>query len=79
MKGACLQLGGGMSARCHRDAAGRYFVGYRSGTSRLFATPADLRRFLVLAPGTPSRLAFDSWIKELDQQHDPEAKNESPD
>lgn len=54
-----------------RDFNGRFWIGYSSGASRFFRDAKDLRRFLKLPGGIPSRASFDSWIASLaaaDQQ-----------
>jgi hypothetical protein len=81
MKAVTLDLGGGMTASCHRGGpTGRYFVGYRKGTSALFPDAQQLRRFLALPPGTPSRQSFDAWAEALDSPPATEPPaNESPD
>ena len=48
-----------------RDFNGRFWIGYSSGASRLFRDAKDLRRFLKLPQGIPSRASFDSWIASL--------------
>jgi hypothetical protein len=78
VKVVTLDLGGGMSASCHSvGPTGRWFVGYRKGTSALFADAQRLRRFLSLPPGTPGRQAFDEWANSL--EHPEPTTNESPD
>lgn len=54
-----------------RDASGRFWIGYSKGASMFFRDAKDLRRFLKLPVGIPSRANFDSWIASLaaaDQQ-----------
>ena len=49
-----------------RDFNGRYWIGYSSGASRFFRDAKDLRRFLRLPAGIPSRASYDSWIASLE-------------
>jgi hypothetical protein len=49
-----------------RDASGRFWIGYSFGASRFFRDAKELRRFLKLPAGIPSRASFDSWIASLD-------------
>lgn len=49
-----------------RDANGRYFIAYTSGASVFIRDLCDLRRFLKIPKGIPSRDAFDSWLQQLE-------------
>ena len=65
MKRDRIDLGGRCSVEACRTADGHTFVGYANDASALFMEPKPLRRFLRLAPGTPSRTALDTWMAEL--------------
>jgi hypothetical protein len=60
-----LHLGSGMSIETGRDFNGRFWIGHAKGASMFFRDPVELRRFLKLSPGIPSRASFDSWIASL--------------
>jgi hypothetical protein len=62
-----LHLGPGMIVEALRDYNGRYWVALARNASVLLSTPADLRRFLKLAKGTPSRETLDAWLLGLEE------------
>jgi len=65
MKRDSLRLSPHQSIETGRDWNGRYFIAYSSGASMFFRDTKDLRRFMKLPAGIPSRASFDSWIASL--------------
>lgn len=65
MKRQTLHLQGGLSIETSRDFNGRFWIAYAKGCSMFFREAADVRRWLKLPKGTPSRESFDSWIASL--------------
>lgn len=65
MKRERLHLSPHQCIETSRDASGRFWIGYSSGASRFFRDAKELRRFLKLPAGIPSRASFDSWIASL--------------
>jgi hypothetical protein len=49
----------------YNDFDGRVFIAYSSGASIIVRDIKALRKFLGLAPKTPSREALDSWLVSL--------------
>ena len=65
MKRERLHLSQHQFIETSRDFNGRFWIGYSSGASRFFRDAKELRRFLRLPAGIPSRASFDSWIASL--------------
>lgn len=53
------------SVETSRDWNGRYYIAYSSGSSVFLRDTQELRKFLRLPKGIPSREAFDVWLAEL--------------
>lgn len=49
-----------------RDYNGRYYIAYSGGSSVFIRDTKELRKFLRLPKGIPSRDAFDTWIISLE-------------
>lgn len=64
-KRTTLYLGDGMIVESDRDFNGRYYVALARGATQIFRQEKELRRFLKLPVGTPSRVALDDHLKEL--------------
>ena len=65
MKSEFLHLSREQSVETNLDWNGRYYI-CRSGTCSVFRRdPLEVRKFLKLPKGIPSRAAFDSWIESL--------------
>jgi hypothetical protein len=62
-----FRLPGGLPIETGVDWNGRWFVGYRKGSSMGFTCPVALRKWLGLPLKTPSREAFDAWIATLEE------------
>ena len=62
-----FRLPGGTPIETGVDWNGRWFVGYRKGSSMGFTCPTALRKWLGLPLKTPSREAFDAWIATLQE------------
>jgi hypothetical protein len=62
-----FRLPGGTPIETGVDWNGRWFVGYRKGSSMGFTCPVALRKWLGLPLKTPSREAFDAWIASLEE------------
>jgi hypothetical protein len=62
-----FRLPGGTPIETGIDWNGRWFVGYRRGSSMGFTCPTTLRKWLGLPLKTPSREAFDAWIATLQE------------
>lgn len=67
-------LPGGVPIETGVDWNGRYFIGYRKGSSMGFTCPKALRKWLGLPLKTPSREAFDAWIAKLEEADAAKAK-----
>ena len=65
MKRARLQLNAATSIETSLDANGRYWIAYSNGASVFLRDTKELRRFLKLPKGIPSRERFDEWLAEL--------------
>ena len=65
MKRARLQLNAATSIETSLDANGRYWIAYSNGASVFLRDTKELRRFLKLPKGIPSRERFDTFITEL--------------
>jgi hypothetical protein len=63
------------SVETGRDWNGRYYIAFSSGASVFIRDLKELRRFLKLPKGIPSRDAFDAWLTELDAT---DAKRKAP-
>lgn len=61
-----LWLPGQIPLETGLDWNGRWWVGYSKGRSQYFRCAKELRRWLKLPVGTPSRQAFDAWITSLE-------------
>lgn len=67
MKSEYLHLSQHQSVETNLDWNGRYYI-VRSGTASVFRRdPKEVRKFLKLPIGIPSRAAFDSWIASLEE------------
>lgn len=55
------------SVETGRDWNARYYIAYSSGASIFTRDLRELRRFLKLPKGIPSREAFDAWLTELQE------------
>ena len=69
-----FHLPGGLPIETGVDWNGRWWVGYRKGSSRGFNCPKELRKWLGLPLKTPSREAFDAWIAKLEEADRVKAK-----
>ena len=69
-----FRLPGGTPIETGIDWNGRWFVGYRKGSSMGFTCPTALRKWLGLPLKTPSREAFDAWIATLEESDAVKAK-----
>jgi len=69
-----FRLPGGTPIETCVDWNGRWFVGYRRGSSMGFTCPVALRKWLGLPLKTPSREAFDAWIATLEEADAVKAK-----
>jgi len=65
MKRQRLHLGAATSIETGRDASGRFWIAYSKNCSMFFRESGEVRRWLKLPKGTPSRESFDSWIASL--------------
>ena len=65
MKRARLQLNAATSIETSLDANGRYWIAYSNGASVFLRDTKELRRFLKLPRGIPSRERFDAWLQEI--------------
>lgn len=65
MKRDRLAISRFQSVETYVDWSGRAFIAYSSGASVLIRDVKALRKFLGLAPKTPSREALDSWLVSL--------------
>jgi hypothetical protein len=65
VKRSRINLGGGTIVESYLDMNGRVFIAYANGTSLFLSDARALRQFLRIAPKTPSREAFDSWLDTL--------------
>lgn len=61
-----LHLSAHQSVDTGLDWNGRYYVAYSNNASIFLRDTKELRRFLKLPKGVPSREAFDSWIASLE-------------
>lgn len=61
-----------------RDLNGRYFIAYSSGSSVFIRDTKELRKFLRLPKGIPSREAFDAWITSLEAMDAERSKPAAP-
>lgn len=60
-----------------RDWNGRYFIAYSGGASVFIRDLKELRRFLKVPKGIPSRESLDSWLASLEaMDKEREAKRE---
>ena len=66
MKRQKLHLGPATTIETGRDASGRFWIAYAKGASMFFRDATDVRRWLKLPKGIPSRDSFDSWIASLE-------------
>lgn len=66
MKRDRLAISRFQSVETYLDFDGRVFIAYSSGASIFVRDKKELRKFLGLAPKTPSREALDSWLVSLD-------------
>lgn len=71
MKRNRLDLKGQMSVEACRDWNGIYFVAMNNGASVLRRDPKEVRKFLKLSPGTPSRALLDEWLAGLTDKPEP--------
>jgi len=62
-----FRLPGGTPIETGIDWNGRWFVGYRKGSSMGFTCPVALRKWLGLPLKTPSREVFDAWVATLQE------------
>ena len=65
MKQEYLRLSQYQSVGTDLGLNGRYYIVYSNHASVLRRDPVEVRRFLKLPKGIPSREAFDSWIASL--------------
>lgn len=65
MKRARLQLNAATSIETSLDTNGRYWIAYSNGASVFLRDTKELRRFLKLPKGIPSRERFDAFLTEL--------------
>ena len=66
MKRERLHLSRHQSIETYRDWNGRAYIACSSNASVLFRDVGELRRWLKLPKGIPSRESFDSWIASLE-------------
>ena len=66
MKRERLHLSRYQSVETYRDWNGRAYIACSSTASMLFRDVSELRRWLKLPKGIPSRESFDSWIASLE-------------
>ena len=66
MKRERLHLSRYTSIETYRDFSGRTYIAYSSNASMLFRDAGELRKWLKLPKGVPSRESFDSWIASLE-------------
>ena len=66
MKRETLHLPGQMSVETSKDHNGRFFTAYARNASVFLRDTTELRRFLKLPNGTPSRASLDSWLASLE-------------
>lgn len=65
MKRDRLAISRFQSVETYVDWSGRVFIAYSSGASIIVRDIKTLRKFLGLAPKTPSRESLDSWLVSL--------------
>lgn len=65
MKRDRLAISRFQSVETYRDFDGRVFIAYSSGVSIIVRDVKELRKFLGLAPKTPSRDSLESWLVSL--------------
>jgi hypothetical protein len=65
MKRDRLAISRFQSVETYVDWSGRVFIAYSSGVSIIVRNVKELRKFLGLAPKTPSRESLDSWLVSL--------------
>lgn len=62
-----------------RDWNGRYFIAYSNGASVFIRDLKELRKFLKVPKGIPSRESLDSWLVSLEaMDKERETRKESP-
>lgn len=66
------------SVETGRDWNARYYIAYSSGASIFTRDLKELRRFLKLPKGIPSRDAFDAWLTELQESDATRAAPQTP-
>ena len=65
MKPERLHLSQQQSVETNLDGNGRYYIVYSGRASVFRRDPIEVRQFLKLPKGIPSRESFDSWIASL--------------
>lgn len=72
-----LHLSPYQSIETSRDTNGRFYIAYSGGASVFVRDLKELRRFLKVPKGIPSREALDSWFASLEaMDKEREAKRE---
>lgn len=66
MKYKRLQLNPATSIETSLDTNGRFWIAYSGGASVFIRDTKELRRFLKLPKGIPSRERFDEWLSEIE-------------
>ncbi|NDI18424.1 MAG: hypothetical protein EBY89_01445 [Actinobacteria bacterium] len=66
MKYKRLQLSPHTSIETSLDTNGRFWIAYCRGASVFIRDTKELRRFLKLPKGIPSRERFDEWLGEIE-------------
>lgn len=61
-----LHLSPHQSIETSRDTNGRFYIAYSGGASVFIRDLKELRRFLKVPKGIPSREALDSWLASLE-------------
>lgn len=77
MKRERLHLSRYQSVETYRDFNGRAYIACSSTASMLFRDVGELRRWLKLPKGIPSRESFDSWIASLEAADQQRAFNKA--
>lgn len=78
MKRDRLAISRFQSVETYIDWSGRVFIAYSSGASIIVRDVKALRKFLGLAPKTPSRDALESWLVSLAAIDDERQSRKTP-
>lgn len=78
MKRSRIILPGGQSSVEYAPTGGGpAFITYARNASLVLRDAAAVRKFLRVAPGTPSRALLDAWITELESPAMPQSTQEA--